>query len=146
MLRGPMCSATSHFDADFMRRNLVTVHAAVTHIRAMSTDIDLHVLKGDPTSVVVGLIDACRHGDDPASQDPRGADPGHAAGSPEIAHCPTTGAERRTLVQWVASARPKVDRIACPWLIRRFVDPEAEFLYVPAGEVIAVAERTGAIP
>ncbi len=49
-------------------------------------------------------------------------------------------------MQWVTRARPKVDRIACPWLIRRFVDPEAEFLYVPANEVIAVAERTGAIP
>jgi len=49
-------------------------------------------------------------------------------------------------MQWVTRARPKVDRIACPWLIRRFVDPEAEFLYVPADEVIAVAERTGAIP
>jgi len=39
-----------------------------------------------------------------------------------------------------------VDRIACPWLIRRFVDPEAEFLYVPAEEVMRVAEQTKAIP
>ena len=49
-------------------------------------------------------------------------------------------------MQWVTRERPKVDRIACPWLIRRFVDPEAEFVYVPADEVMAVAERTGAIP
>ena len=49
-------------------------------------------------------------------------------------------------MQWVTRARPKVDRIACPWLIKRFVDPEAEFLYVPSDEVMAVAERTGAIP
>jgi len=41
---------------------------------------------------------------------------------------------------------PAVDRIACPWLIRRFIDPDAEFLYVPAPEVAAVAEREGAIP
>ena len=41
--------------------------------------------------------------------------------------------------------RPKTDRIACPWLIRRFIDPEAEFLYVPAGEVLAVAEREDAL-
>jgi hypothetical protein len=49
-------------------------------------------------------------------------------------------------MQWVTRARPKVDRIACPWLIKRFVDPEAEFVYVPAEEVMAVAARTGAIP
>jgi len=49
-------------------------------------------------------------------------------------------------VQWVTRERPKVDRIACPWLIKRFVDPEAAFLFVPAGEVLTVAERTGAIP
>ncbi|MFH1558579.1 MAG: sulfurtransferase [Rhizobiales bacterium 17-65-6] len=47
---------------------------------------------------------------------------------------------------WVTRARPKVDRIACPWLIRRFVDPKAVFLFVAASEVQAVAERFGAIP
>jgi hypothetical protein len=49
-------------------------------------------------------------------------------------------------LKWVTRARPKVDRIACPWLIKRFVDPAAEFLYVPAEQVTAVAEREGAIP
>jgi hypothetical protein len=49
-------------------------------------------------------------------------------------------------MQWVTRARPKVDRIACPWLIRRFVDPDAEFLYVPEDEVLGVAANTGAIP
>jgi hypothetical protein len=49
-------------------------------------------------------------------------------------------------MKWVTRARPMVDRIACPWLIRRFVDPAAEFLYVPADQVMAVAEREGAIP
>ena len=47
---------------------------------------------------------------------------------------------------WVTRARPKVDRIACPWLIRRFVDPAAVFLFVTASEVEAVAERFGATP
>ncbi|MGE7157206.1 chromate resistance protein ChrB domain-containing protein [Methylorubrum rhodesianum] len=47
---------------------------------------------------------------------------------------------------WVTRARPKVDRIACPWLIRRFVDPDAVFLFVPAPEVGAVAERFEAAP
>jgi rhodanese-related sulfurtransferase len=47
---------------------------------------------------------------------------------------------------WVTRARPKIDRIACPWLIRRFVDPAAVFLYVAAAEVTAVAERFTATP
>ena len=47
---------------------------------------------------------------------------------------------------WVTRERPRVDRIACPWLIKRFVDEQAEFLYVPADEVMAVAEREGATP
>jgi len=50
----------------------------------------------------------------------------------------------RTL--WVTRSRPKVDRIACPWLIRRFVDPEARFLFVAPTEVAGVAERFGATP
>jgi hypothetical protein len=49
-------------------------------------------------------------------------------------------------MKWITRERPKIDRIACPWLIRRFVDPEAEFLYVPPAEVIPTAEATGAIP
>lgn len=47
-------------------------------------------------------------------------------------------------MKWVTRARPKTDRIACPWLIRRFVEPEAEILYVPAGQVLAVADAEGA--
>jgi rhodanese-related sulfurtransferase len=46
----------------------------------------------------------------------------------------------------VTREHPKIDRIACPWLIRRFIDPNAEFIYVPKDQVVAVAERTGGIP
>ncbi len=49
-------------------------------------------------------------------------------------------------MKWITRERVKVDRVACPWLIRRFVDPEAEFLFVPRGEVQATAAREGAIP
>jgi hypothetical protein len=49
-------------------------------------------------------------------------------------------------MKWVTRARPKVDRIACPWLIKRFVDPEAEFLYVPTDQVMEVAKKEPAIP
>ena len=48
--------------------------------------------------------------------------------------------------KWVTREHPKIDRIACPWLIRRFVDPNAEFIYVPKEQVLAVAEQTGGIP
>jgi len=48
--------------------------------------------------------------------------------------------------RWVTRERPKIDRIACPWLIRRFIDPEAEFLYVPAPEVRSVAAERDALP
>ena len=47
---------------------------------------------------------------------------------------------------WVTRHRPKVDRIACPWLIRRFINPEAQFLFVAPSEVPGVAERFNAIP
>jgi hypothetical protein len=53
---------------------------------------------------------------------------------------------KELMMKWVTRERPKVDRIACPWLIKRFVDPEAEFLYVPADQVSAVAEREAATP
>ena len=46
-------------------------------------------------------------------------------------------------MRWVTRERPKTDRIACPWLIKRFIDPEAEILYVPAEEVLTVAEEPG---
>ena len=47
---------------------------------------------------------------------------------------------------WITRRRPKIDRVACPWLIKRFIDPNARFLFVATDQVIAAAERTGAIP
>lgn len=49
-------------------------------------------------------------------------------------------------MKWVTRERVKVDRVACPWLIQKFVDKQAEFLFVPADQVLAVAEREGAVP
>ena len=48
--------------------------------------------------------------------------------------------------QWITRERPKIDRIACPWLIRRFIDPLAEFLYVPAAQVLSAAKSLSATP
>lgn len=49
-------------------------------------------------------------------------------------------------MKWVTRSHVHVDRVACPWLIKRFIDSEAEFLFVPKSQVIAVAEKVGAIP
>lgn len=49
-------------------------------------------------------------------------------------------------MQWITRERPKIDRIACPWLILRFIEPDAEFLYVPADQVLKRAREMGAIP
>ena len=54
--------------------------------------------------------------------------------------------EARAPTRWVTRERPKIDRIACPWLIRRFIDPQAEFFYVPTADVLAFAEANGAEP
>ena len=48
-------------------------------------------------------------------------------------------------MKWVTRERPKIDRIACPWLIARFIDHDPEFLYVPAAQVIQVSDDTGAV-
>jgi hypothetical protein len=49
-------------------------------------------------------------------------------------------------MKWVTRERPKIDRIACPWLVERFIDKAPEFLFVPSQDVLRVAEKTGAIP
>ena len=49
-------------------------------------------------------------------------------------------------MMWITRARPKIDRIACPWLIQRFIDHDAEFLFVPADQVVAQASERDAIP
>jgi rhodanese-related sulfurtransferase len=75
---------------------------------------------------------------------------GHAAwaeaGLPLVSESklPPRDPQERTV--WVTRERPKIDRIACPWLIRRFVDPSAVFLFVAPSEVLSVAERFGAAP
>ena len=70
------------------------------------------------------------------------------AGLPTMAKLPECG-QPSTLggtSRWITRERPKIDRIACPWLIRRFIDPTAEFLYVPAGQVIKAGQAQHAIP
>jgi hypothetical protein len=54
--------------------------------------------------------------------------------------------QRRKTMKWITRAKVKVDRVACPWLIRKFIDPQAEFLFVPEDRVMEAAQREGAIP
>src|SRR5712692_8478953 len=56
------------------------------------------------------------------------------------------GNSRRFSMKWVTRRNVKVDRVACPWLIRRFIDAQAEFLFVPAEQLLEAARREGAIP
>jgi hypothetical protein len=49
-------------------------------------------------------------------------------------------------MKWITRERVKVDRVACPWLLKKFVDPEAQFLFVPADQVMEVAQRESAVP
>jgi len=49
-------------------------------------------------------------------------------------------------MKWITREHVKVDRVACPWLIKKFIDPEAEFIFVPSEQVMEIAEREGAIP
>lgn len=49
-------------------------------------------------------------------------------------------------MKWITRERPKIDRVACPWLIKNFVDPNAEFIFVEAAEVIEQAKQLNAIP
>jgi rhodanese-related sulfurtransferase len=53
---------------------------------------------------------------------------------------------RNSATRWVTRERPKIDRIACPWLVSRFVDGEAQFIYVPAKEVLSAAHERDAVP
>jgi len=62
------------------------------------------------------------------------------------AHGAVDAKPRGAATRWVTRERPKIDRIACPWLIARFIDPDAQFLYVPASQVLATAADKDAIP
>jgi rhodanese-related sulfurtransferase len=61
-------------------------------------------------------------------------------------HLPTRRNIGNSPGKWVTRERPKIDRIACPWLISRFIDPNAEFIYVPTNRVVAVAKEVGGTP
>ena len=68
-----------------------------------------------------------------------------ATDAPRVKKRPDFGVTGESVSRWVTRARPKIDRIACPWLVRRFIDPRAEFFYVPMSEVFAFAKANNAV-
>jgi len=67
------------------------------------------------------------------------------AGAMSVRKRPDLGVTGESVSRWVTRARPKIDRIACPWLVRRFIDPRALFFYVPTNEVFAFANASNAV-
>lgn len=93
-----------------------------------------------------GVAAWLRHAGVPADSLEGGALAWRNAELPMVPQAKLPARDRQGRTIWVTRARPKVDRIACPWLIRRFVDPNAVFLFVAPPEVQGVAERFGATP
>jgi rhodanese-related sulfurtransferase len=93
-----------------------------------------------------GVAAWLRHAGVPADGLEHGFEGWRRAGLPLVPAARMPALDKRGRTVWVTRARPKVDRIACPWLIRRFVDPHAVFLFVTPSEVDAVAERFQATP
>jgi rhodanese-related sulfurtransferase len=104
------------------------------------------VICQDGTNLSEGVAAWLRHAGVPTECVDTGFTGWQKAGLPLVntMRMPSPDSQGRTV--WVTRARPKVDRIACPWLIRRFVDPRAVFLFVDPAEVEGVAERFAATP
>jgi rhodanese-related sulfurtransferase len=118
-------------------------------VRCAPEDVDAIASRLEPWRAVVTV---CVHGHEVSQgaaarlaahgYDARALEGGHAQWRAEGG----ATAPWRAPTQWVTRARPKIDRIACPWLVRRFIDPSAVFHYVPAAEVRAFADAHGATP
>jgi hypothetical protein len=74
------------------------------------------------------------------------SDQAHRPAADRLARAIANGTARRNPMRWITRERVKVDRVACPWLIKKFVDPNAEFIFVPADKVMDEAKRLDAIP
>ena len=85
-------------------------------------------------------------GGEPGVDDPGLLTSWQATPAPRLRQRPDLGVTGVGRSRWITRERPKIDRIACPWLIRRFIDPKARFLFVAPSAVTSVAEATGAAP
>jgi rhodanese-related sulfurtransferase len=123
-----------------------------------SADLIRGALRRDPERIEewkktlppsAGVVVYCVHGHEVSQNAARALGARYLEGG--IEHWREEGGEvmakpKDASTRWVTRERPKIDRVACPWLIRRFVDPDAEFLYVPAAEVKRTAKEKTATP
>jgi rhodanese-related sulfurtransferase len=94
---------------------------------------------------LAGGIEGGKEGSDADADTPQNIAAWRAQTLPTIQKRPDWGVTGENPSRWITRARPKIDRIACPWLIRRFIDPRAEFFYVPTEQVFTEAERLNAV-
>ena len=85
-------------------------------------------------------------GGEPGVDAPKSIAHWRATAPPTVRKRADLGVSGERSSRWITRQRPKIDRVACPWLIRRFIDPRAEFFYVPTEQVFSQAERLGAVP
>jgi len=136
------------------------VFNAATHVLpAARRGLHTEILPADIGNAAHGVVIYCVHGHNvsqlavarlrssglAAAQLAGGIEAWQAAGGPLIARAPDAAARYGAGTVWVTRRRPKIDRIACPWFIRRFVDDRAQFFFVDADQVLPVAEELGAI-
>lgn len=84
-------------------------------------------------------------GGEPGTDAPQDMDRWREARPLVLPKRPDLGVDGTAASRWITRARPKIDRVACPWLVRRFIDPRAEFFYVETAQVLAEAQRLGAV-
>ena len=136
--RAPAFLAATHMAAGALRRDPGLVAVWGTALPRAATVVTYcvhgHEVSQDAAKALQGMGISARYLEG-------GLEEGWKSIGGEVASKPKDAATR-----WVTRERPKIDRIACPWLVARFVDPDAEFLYVPPRTVLQTAREKGAIP
>lgn len=136
--RSPAFKAATELIRGALRRDPEAVSAWVKALPSASTAV-VYCVHGHEVSQ--GVAKALNASGIKAYYLEDGIEEGWKARDGELDHKPSQASTR-----WVTRERPKIDRIACPWLIARFIDKEAEFLYVPPKQVLDTARRHDAVP
>jgi len=134
----PAFNAASEMVAGALRRDPAQVDAWIKELPQASTVV-VYCVHGHEVSQ--GVAEALRSAGISARYLVDGIEEGWKQAGGELMRKAANASTR-----WVTRERPKIDRIACPWLIARFIDPAAEFLYVPTGSVLSAAKDKEAIP
>jgi rhodanese-related sulfurtransferase len=122
----------------------VVVYCVYGHNVSEDATTQLH-LAGWGAQALAGGIEGGKEGNDADADTAYNIAAWRAQTLPTIQKRPDWGVTGENPSRWITRARPKIDRIACPWLIRRFIDPRAEFFYAPTEQVFAQAKRLNAV-